>query len=206
MRFHMVMRRHQRLAAESAVEADGHQRVGSGPHGARSTTRPGGEQVSKNIHRDAEVLNLAGRIWKTREELAAAASSGSDPRLLGAARDYRELVNQRAQRIAHLVDGGNVKGLSMAKLTYEPGRAVATSTTVFEVELWDTLDREWDKIGACFVQPAHAKWFIEKCLEVWRLSGNDGANTPNSYHIVEETTTKTRQIVDVQLTGDEDLP
>ena len=86
------------------------------------------KQVSKNIHRDQEVLDLAGRIWKTREELVGAAMSGSDPRLLGAARDYRDLANQRAQRIAHLVDGGNVKGLSMAKITYEPGRAVATTS------------------------------------------------------------------------------
>ena len=162
--------------------------------------------MSKNIHRDKEVLDLAGRIRNTREEMAEAAMSGSDPRLLGAARSYRDLANQRAQRIAHLVDGGHVKGLSHAQITYEPGRAVATTSTFYEVELWDTLDLEWNKIGARFAHAAHAKWFIEKCLEVWRLSGNDAANTPNSYRIVEETTSTVRKIVDVQLTGEEDLP
>ena len=117
--------------------------------------------MSKNIHRDKEVLDLA-------------------------------------RRIAHLIDGGNGKGLSMAKITYEPGRAVATTSTTYEVELWDTLDLEWNKIGARFAQPAHAKWFVEKCNEVWRLSGNDAANTPNSYRIVEETASTMRKIVDVQ--------
>ena len=41
---------------------------------------------------------------------------------------------------------------------------------------------------------------------MWRLSGNDAANTPNSYRIVEETASTVRKIVDVQLTGEEDLP
>ena len=63
-----------------------------------------------DIRCDAEVADLGGHIWKAREALAEAAMSGSDPRLLGAARDYRNLVNQRARRIAYLVDvDGNVK-------------------------------------------------------------------------------------------------
>ena len=62
-----------------------------------------------DIRCDEEVSDLGARIWKTREEMAEAAMSGSDPRLLGAAKDYRNLVNQRARRIAYLVDGGNVK-------------------------------------------------------------------------------------------------
>ena len=65
--------------------------------------------IADDIRYDAEVSDLAGRIWKTREELAEAAMSGSAPRLLGAARDYRNLVNQRARRIAYLVDGSKVK-------------------------------------------------------------------------------------------------
>ena len=65
--------------------------------------------IVDDIRCDAEVADLGARIWKTREELAEAAMSGSDPRLLGAAMDYRNLVNQRARRIAHLVDGSKVK-------------------------------------------------------------------------------------------------
>ena len=65
--------------------------------------------IMDDIRCDAEVADLGARIWKTREALAEAAMSGSDPRLLGAAKDYRDLATQRALRIAYLVDGSKVK-------------------------------------------------------------------------------------------------
>ena len=58
------------------------------------------------LHDDVEVIRLTREAAKAKDRLVSAAVHDDDE-VTTAAAFYRVLVNQRARRIAYLVDGGD---------------------------------------------------------------------------------------------------